>query len=141
MWKVPTFVEDRFGVSSIAQMKELLRPHSDSIKVRTNEPMQLPTAQNSQSQMDLYGYRYAGKKRKAELIFADDALDIVWILTEAEEEASFIEQFRKKYGEPSHITEDVTFFLDHGVAVRNQPHEILFISERLKEPYRQFLKK
>ncbi len=127
-----------FG-SSIADMKERVLPLCDSVNERLNEPIQLPTAQKSQSQLDCEGFMYAGKKRKVELIFADDALDMIWILTEADEEKLFIDEFKKLYGEPTHIKEDVTFFLNDGVGVRNKPHEILFISERIKTPYKEWL--
>mgnify|MGYP003149856193 CR=1 FL=1 len=127
-----------FG-TSMNEMKSRLTSLTDSVVVRNNEPIQLPTAKNEQSQLDVYGFEYAGKKRKAELIFADDALDIVWILTDVEEEQRFIEHFKSKYGEPTHSTGEATFFLDNATAVRNKPHEVLFISERLIEPYRQFL--
>ena len=128
-----------FG-QSMAYIKDRVMPACDSIYERKNEPIQLPTARDSQSQLDCFGYMYAGKKRNLELIFADDALDIIWILTEEEEEQFFIEEFRKIYGEPTHKMDDVTFFLNHGTAVRNKPHEVLFISERLKVPYGEWLK-
>jgi len=102
-------------------------------------PIQLPTAKKSQSQVDCEKFQYFGKKRKAEFIFADDILDMVWILTLPEEEDTLIAGFTALYGKPTHIKEDVTFFLNNGVAVRNDPHEVLFISDRLKEPYRAFL--
>lgn len=127
-----------FG-KTMSEIKQTLGPLCDSISERLNEPIQLPTAQKMQSQLDCYGFEYAGKKRKIELIFADDQLDIIWILTEAEEEEFFLNGFREKYGEPTHKMEDATFFLNDGTALRNQPHEVLFISERLKEPYKQFL--
>lgn len=133
----PKIIE--FG-TSMNEMQSRLTSLSDSVVVRKNKPIQLPTAKNEQSQLDVYGFEYAGKKRKAEFIFADDALDIVWILTDAEEEQRFIQRFKSKYGDPSHIKEEVTFFLDNATAVRNKPHEVLFISERLIEQYRQFLK-
>lgn len=127
-----------FG-SSMAQIKSQIGGLSEDLVERMDEPMQLPTAKNAQSQLDVSGFEYAGKKRKVELLFADDALDLIWILTEAEEEATFIESFKVLYGEPTHITKEVTFFLDDGVGVRSNPPEILFISDRLKEPYRAFL--
>ena len=127
-----------FG-KSMAETKKRILPLCDSVNERLNEPIQLPTAIKSQSQLDCEGFIYAGKKRKVELIFADDALDMIWILTEAEEEISFIREFKKLYGEPTHVKEDITFFLNDGVAVRNKPHEILFISERLKAPYKEWL--
>lgn len=127
-----------FG-ASIEKIEELLLPLSDSLHIREIEPIELPTAKTSQRQMDISGFEYAGKKREVELVFADDVLDMVWVLTNADEERDFIEQFTNLYGNPTHIKEDVTFFLDNGVAVRNQPHEILFISDRLKDPYRAWL--
>ncbi len=127
-----------FG-NSMAEMKERLSTLSDSITVRLNEPIQLPTAKNNQSQLDVHGFMYAGKKRKVELIFADDTLDIVWILTDAHEEQQFVNHFKSLYGEPTHSTPEATFFITNATAVRNKPHEVLFISERLIAPYKQFL--
>lgn len=128
----------KFG-SSIDEIQENIASVSDSMHVKTDEALQLPTAKNNQTQIDVYGYKYAGKKRKVELIFADGVLDIVWILTEAEEEKQFLDRFKKMYGDPTHLTSEVTFFLENGTAVRNQPHEVLFISDRLKEPYKHWL--
>lgn len=135
----PEALRFHFG-SSMEDTQRQLQAYSDSIVVRRNEPMQLPTATKEQSQLDVYGYDYAGKKRLVELIFADDVLDIAWILTDAEEEATFIDVFADKYGEPTHVTPEATFFIDDRVAVKHQPHEVLYISERLVEPYKQFLK-
>lgn len=127
-----------FG-NSMDEIRRNLESQCDSMIIRSNQPIQLPTAKKEQSQLDCYGFQYAGKKRKVELIFADDQLDIVWILTEAEEEKYFLDGFKELYGEPTHMVEDATFFLNAGTAVRNKPHEVLFISERLKQPYKQFL--
>lgn len=128
-----------FG-SSMEQLEGRLIPLSDSLKVRLDEPIQLPTAKNSQSQLDVYGFEFEGKKRHVELIFADNALDIVWILIEKDETQHFIDELKGEYGAPTHVTPEATFFLNHGIAVKNTPHEVLFISERLKAPYGQFLK-
>lgn len=133
--ETPIFV---FG-SSMEETQALLKRHSDSIIVKRNEPIQVPTAQKEQSQLDVYGYQYAGKKRKVELIFADDYLDIAWILTEADEESNFIDYFKSIFGEPTHTTDEATFFIEDRVAVRNKPHEVLYISQRLVKPYKQFL--
>lgn len=138
---VPTVTKPeafQFG-TSLAYTRDLVLPLCDSVTELLNEPILLPTAVESQSQLDCWGFTYAGAPRKAELIFADDSLDIVWILTEAEEESYFIEEFTALFGEPTHIAEEITFFLDHGVGVRNNPHEVLFISDRLKEPYGEWL--
>jgi hypothetical protein len=118
-----------------------IKPLCTSTEYRDNEPIQLPTAKKMQSQLDCEGFMYAGKPRKVELVFADEILDMVWILTDEAEEQQFITRFKEMYGEPTHIVDDATFFLSYGVAVRNKPHEVLFISERLKKPYEQFLNK
>lgn len=128
----------RFGASR-DQVLAALEGHGTIAAERTIEPIQLPTARHAQTQIDVEGFMYAGKPRKMELVFADDSLDLVWILTEADEETAFIEAFRQRYGEPTHRRTDATFFLDAGVAVRNDPHEVLFISERLKAPYAAWL--
>lgn len=127
-----------FG-SSMVEMKKNLKGLSESMTERLNEPIQVPTAKKSQSQLDVHGFMYAGKKRKVELIFADDQLDIVWILTEAEEEQVFLEKLTQIFGEPTHEMGGDTFFLHDQVGLRNDPHEVLFFSERLKTPYQHWL--
>ncbi len=127
-----------FGETKENIMQKIIQQCA-STAYRENEPIQLPTAKKMQSQLDCEGFMYYGKPRNVELVFADNILDMVWILTDKAEEQQFIAKFKEKYGEPSHIIEDATFFLNHGVAVRNKPHEVLFISERLKKPYEQFL--
>ena len=110
-----------------------------SITEQNITPIQLPTAKSSQVQLDCEGFLFAGKKRKVELVFADNILDMVWVLTDANEEEYFIESYGKIYGKPTHKIEGATFFLNNGVGIRNEPHEVLFISDRLKEPYNQWL--
>ncbi len=101
----------------------------------------LPTAETSQSQVDCVRFKYAGKKRKIELVFGDGILEMVRILTEPEEEDTFIAGFTTLYGKPTHVKDDITFFLNDGVAVRNDPHEVLFISDQLKAFYKARLEK
>ena len=127
-----------FGQSK-EKIAQKIAPLCTSTTYLENEPIQLPTAKKMQSQLDCEGFMYAGKPRKVELVFADEILDMVWILTDEAEEQRFIARFKELYGEPTHIIDDTTFFLNHGVAVRNKPHEVLFISGRLKKPYEQFL--
>lgn len=117
----------------------MLEPLVETMELRTIEPRELPTATQSQTQLDCTGFEFAGKKRTIELVFGDDQLDLAWVLTEATEETSLIDGYTQLFGQPTHQIEGATFFLDHGVAVRNQPHEILFLSERLQGAYAQWL--
>ena len=99
----------------------------------------LPTATKTQSQVDCERFQYAGKKRKVELIFADGILDMFWILTEEAEHDTLVAGFTGLYGNPTHVRKDAIFFLNNGVAVRIVPPEVMFISDRLKPHYRQWL--
>ena len=108
---------------------------------RQIDPVELPTAKKTQSQVDCVRFKYAGKKRNMELVFADGILDMVRILTEAKEEDSLIAGFTELYGKPTHVKKDVTLFLNDGVAVRNDPHEVLFFTDQLKASYKIWLEK
>lgn len=127
-----------FG-SSLHETKRNIELNSDSINIRLNEPIQLPTATQNQSQMDVYGFNIGGKPRSLEFVFADDQLDIVWVLTEANEEEKLTQDFIERYGTPSHKTSETIFFINDRVAIRNKPHEVLYISDRLVDPYKKFL--
>jgi hypothetical protein len=131
--EVIKFGENKSNI--MIELDKICKINSD----RQISPPELPTATKTQSQLDVEKFMYAGKKRKAEFIFADGILDMVWIFTEAAEEDTLIAGFTKLYGKPTHVRDDVTFFLNAGVAVRNDPHEVLFISDRLKAPYKKWL--
>ena len=103
------------------------------------DKLSLSTAENSQSQVDCVRFRYAGKKRNIELIFTDGILDLVRILIEAEEEDTLIAGFNKLYGKPNMAKEDVALFLNDGVAVRTDLHQVLFFSDQLKASYKDWL--
>jgi hypothetical protein len=132
-WEKPAFME--FG-SSLNEVKEFLETNQYKYDQKSIEPIELPTAKESQIQLDVKGIPYGGKKRFVELIFADKVLEMVWVLTEAEEEEIIKKYFKRVYGEPTHILPGAWFHLNDGVGLRNEPHEVAFISERLKEPYR-----
>lgn len=127
-----------FG-ASMASIRDQILLACDDISSRKVEPAELPTATEHQYQMDCTGFTFAGKKRLVELIFANDELDMIWILTEEAESMALVASFTSQLGEPSHVKDDLVFWIDAGTAVRKAPHEILFISDRLKEPYRSFL--
>lgn len=136
-WAKPEFM--KFG-SSLKEIKEYLDKKGYNYEERNITPIELPTATESQIQLDVQGVKFGGKERFAELIFADGVFDMVWILTEAEEEEIIKKHFAEVYGNPTHVMPGAWFHLNDGVGLRNEPHEVLFISERLKEPYRMWFK-
>lgn len=135
-WEKPEFLI--FG-SKIDVIKTTLLEQGFEITERSITPIELPTAKESQIQLDVEGIVFGGIERFAELIFADGIFDMMWILTEAEEEEIIKTHLRNEYGDPSHSVPGAWFYIDHKTALRNEPHEVLFISDRLKEPYRMWL--
>jgi len=105
---------------------------------RSNQPVDLPTVKERQTQIDCIGFNYAGKLRKAHFQFADDILDMVVIDTDAEEEGSLRKLLIEQYGKPSPAKKGETVFLEDGVALRTGPPAVVFFSDRLKEQYGSF---
>ena len=130
----------KFGETKAKIMLDI-DPMCKILQDKQIDPVKLPTAKTTQSQLDCERFSYAGKKRDMELIFADGVLDMIWMLTHEDEEQVFIDGFTALYGKPTHVNEGVTFFLNNGVAVRNDPHEVLFISDRLKPHYKTWMEK
>ena len=80
------------------------------------EPAQIPRV-NEQVQLDCEGFEYFGAKRKAEYVFGDDALTILWILIDTSEIDDLVTAFKETFDQPSHDTPAFTAFADHQVAV------------------------
>ena len=118
-----------FG-SSIVNVKTELEPLCSSIIVDKVIPITAPLAKISQMQINCSGYMYGGKKRNIELVFQDDQLDIVWILFPAKERQEIINAFKASYGEPTFEIGFGTIFLQANAAIRNEPSEVLFASDR-----------
>ena len=118
---------------------EMLADKADRIEEITQEEIQLPTAKKSQIQLNCYGVPFAGEKRDMEFVFGDHQLDLVWILTDEDERESLLTSLKEQYGEPTHEIEGATFFLNNHVGLRSAPHELMYFSDRLEEPYRQWL--
>lgn len=135
LWLKPDFLV--FG-DSLSQIKAYLTKEGYAFEQKSISPIQLPTAKKSQIQLDVQGISYGGKERFVELIFADQILDMMWILTEADEEEIIKSHFEKVYGKATHVMPGAWFHLNDGLGLRNEPHEVSFLSERLKEPYRRW---
>lgn len=121
--------EFTFG-ESINSIKEKISDKCVSMEYKDIVPITAPLAKYSQKQIDCYGFMYAGKPRKVELVFQDDQLDIVWILVPTEERGGLISGLSSVYGEPSMTIDFGTVFLQANAAVRSDPSEVLFASDR-----------
>lgn len=118
-----------FG-SGLQEVKRKLTPLCTLIKIKEISPITAPLAQQSQTQINCAGFMFGGKKRNIELVFQDDQLDIVWILFPKEEKQTFITNFKAIYGPPSMTVNFGTIFLQGNAAIRNEPSEVLFASNR-----------
>lgn len=128
-----------FG-SSIKHIKAALAPLCSSINVENISPITAPLAKKSQNQINCSGFVFGGKERHVELVFQDDQLDIAWILFPEDEKSEFIANFKAVYGEPSMEVGFGTLFLQANAAIRNEPSEVLFASDRQVSVMMQQLK-
>lgn len=122
-----------FGASA-AEFAVALGPYCQSQTITPVEPPQIPGA-SKQSQLECTGFHYFGAPRLAEFIFGDDALTIVWILTEKSEEPALIVAFKAAFGDPSHETPAFTAFAGSRAAVRKDVPEALYYSPSVAAAY------
>lgn len=101
-----------------------------SMDVRHFDPPQIPDAQ-SHDQIDCLGFDYFGAPRKAEFVFMDDQLVLVWILVEPEDLPALEAAFVSLHGEPSHVGEGIKGFADARAAVRSDVPEALYYWEEI----------
>ena len=85
-----------------------------------------------QMQLDCDGFSFGNGARWAEFVFADDTLAMVWILTEAKDEAELLRLMTAAYGAPTHKNEKFIAFAEHGAALRTDRPEVLFFAPRIK---------
>ncbi len=129
----------RFGETS-----ETLRPEFESdcafLAEQTIDEPWLATEPETQTQFDCFGYVYAGFPRKVEAVFGDGALEQVWILTGAAEEARVREALIAEYGPPEFVNSSWEVFAEGTVALRKDKPEVLLVSDRVAEALRPMLK-
>ncbi|RED17749.1 hypothetical protein [Parasphingopyxis lamellibrachiae] len=127
-----------FG-ASVDSMTERLAGLCSEAELRTIDPPVLPDVQNIQQQIDCQGFDYMGEPRLAEFVFRDDALQMVWILVDADDQERIVAAMREAYGEDGLTTSDVVAFREHRTAWRFEPPEVLFFSEELRPAMERFL--
>lgn len=127
-----------FG-ASVEGMTERLAGLCSETDVRTIDPPFLPDVQEIQQQIDCRGFDYMGEPRLAEFVFRDDALQMVWILVDADDQERIIAAMREAYDEEGLATDAVIAFPAHRTAWRFEPPEVLFYSEELRPAMERFL--
>jgi len=133
-------VQFSFG-SKLESVKHDIDKLCSSIEVRNIVPITAVLAKNSQAQINCSGFMYGGKEREVELVFLDNQLDLVWILIPQVEKQKFISNFKAIFGEPSMTINYGAIFLQANAAIRNEPSEVLFASNRQVKVMVNILKK
>ena len=113
---------------SLNEARERLKSICDEISEDVISPAQIPNTKDRQLQLNCEGYQFQGKARKAEFIFRDGELMLVWILTTAEEEKG-LEGWMRAVAKPDFVASEFTAFTDQNMALRKVPHEVLFYSD------------
>ncbi|MEM8697392.1 MAG: hypothetical protein AAGE05_15325 [Pseudomonadota bacterium] len=128
----------QFG-TSVDTMTDRLADLCTEAPVRTIDPPRLPGVQDIQQQIDCDGFDYMGEPRRAEFVFRDDALQLVWILVDADDQERVIAAMREAYGEEVIENSAVVAFPEYRTAWRFEPPEVLFYSEELRSAMEGFL--
>ena len=122
----------RFG-ATLTGTEAALKPLCKKLTTRRIDPpfRVLRDIKNRQMQIDCDGFEFAGAPRWAEFVFADDLLEMVWIMTSAQDEKSLLERMTKENGPPDQQNAKFTAFTKGRMALRKDVPEVLFYSERL----------
>jgi hypothetical protein len=121
--------------SSVTHMENILQTVCQSQTTRQLPLEDFPIATTSHTQIDCTGLDHAGGKRNAEFKFADDALILVWVLVDQQEEAALIKALEAQFGAPSHRNAALVAFTDARIAYRRDVPELLYYSDTVAEVY------
>lgn len=125
-----------FG-AALAEARDVLTAVSRAVDGEEIAPPWLPTGPERQVQLNVYGLEFGGFPRKAEYVFGDDRLELVWVLTGEGEEDRLRASLREAYGDPVFVSETFEAFDGWRVALRKDKPEVLFVSARLAPVFEQ----
>lgn len=122
----------RYG-ATVAETESALAGKCKTMKTRRINPpfLIMRDIKDKQMQIDCDGFEFSGKPRWAEFVFADDSLEMVWILTDAADETSFLKTMTDAYGAPTQRNDKFVAFAVGRAALRLDRPEVLFYSEKL----------
>jgi len=116
------------------QLEEVCAP----ARIEPEDEIWLPNAPAVQIQANCYNYQFAGFERKLELVYGDDKLEVVWILTAKPEEQRIRKLLVELWGPPE-IDNDVwTVFNEGKIALRKDVPEILLLSDEILPYFEEY---
>jgi hypothetical protein len=123
-----------------AKLKDLSPDFEKKCKIvftRNIKKVWLPNKSKTQTQIDCFGFEYAGFPRKIEAVFGDDVLELAWILTGKGEEDRVRQALIKAYGQAVFVNENWEAFNDWQVVLRKDKPEVLVLSKKLVPIYKE----
>lgn len=125
----------QFG-KTLQNLRPLFEDNCQGVMVKNIEKIWLESKPAKQTQLNCYGIPYAGFIRKAEAVFGDDKLQLVWILTQKPEESRLRALLTERFGQADYIDENWEAFDDWKVALRKDKPEVLILSDQMARIYR-----
>jgi hypothetical protein len=113
-----------WGASAV-EMQSALNGKCAKMVTRPIDPPFLDNTKK-QMQIDCDGFVFRGKPRHAEFVIGDDRLKMVWIMTDAGEDAALRDAMIAEYGAPDRHNRMYDAFVAHRAALRLDRHEVLF---------------
>ena len=100
----------------------------------------LNVVKNSQTQLECDGFVYRGQKRFVEMMFSDGHLDIIHIMGTESDHEELTNILTAEFGEPSFSSDQTIYYRSEGISLRTIPHEISFVSERVRDQYDDYMR-
>lgn len=128
----------RFG-DSIGTIRRNLEGQCDSLSER-QLPLLLSVVEKEQTQLECSGFLYRGRNRFVELMFSDDKLDIIHIMGTEPDHQELTSAIVQECGQPSVSSTTVEYWGLHGISLRTEPHEVSFVSKRVRQQYDEYMR-
>lgn len=109
------------------ELRELCKP----VQIENEDEIWLPNAPSSQVQANCYNYMYAGFERKLELVYGDNKLEVIWVLTAKPEEQRLRELLVESWGEPFVENDIWEVFAEGKISLRKDTPELLMLSDEM----------
>jgi hypothetical protein len=130
----------RYG-ATVAEMQASLAGVCKAGKPRPVEPPSLPGVKAAQVQIDCDGFPFLGRPRRAEFVFRDDSLELVRVITTADEQGSILKSLTDANDPPTERNDRYVAFAANRTVLRLDRPEVLFYSEKLAPHVRSWLEK
>lgn len=131
---LPSFI--KFG-EDLENLKAQFEAACPIMNIQEIERIWLPHEPKTQTQVNCFGYEYAGFPRKFEIVFGDGKLELVWILTGKQEEDRVRQALIKEFGAFENPTSDWEVSNDRQIGLRKDKPEVLAISKKLVPFYEE----